>query len=177
MRISPPNAWRWPWAAILALLVLGSYATVLATAGWIWDDDEYVTRNPVLSDAFDGGLWKIWFDPSATPQYYPLVHTSFWLECRVFPTVTVTELGRQFVEPHPTGFHVTNVVLMILTVWTFWRILLRLAVPGAFLAAAVFAVHPLNVESVAWVTERKNMLSGLFARMMGTVVPCESRMW
>jgi tetratricopeptide (TPR) repeat protein len=146
------------------LLVFACYATVIVTGGWIWDDSEYVTRNPVLRAGVSEGLARIWTDPSATPQYYPIVHTSFWIETRLFPTVHLTDVAQGFSidEPHPTGFHVTNVLLMAGTVLLFWRVLLRLSVPGAFFAAALFAVHPVNVESVAWVTERKNMLSGLF---------------
>ena len=155
--------WNQPTALGLAILVIASYATVLTSAGWIWDDAEYVTRNPVLNGAIENGLWAIWTDTTATPQYYPVVHTSFWLEWRIFPSVLLDEGGVTLRVPHPTGFHLTNVLLMVATVLLFWRILLRLEVPGAVLAAALFAVHPVHVESVAWVTERKNMLSALFA--------------
>ncbi|MEE2885902.1 MAG: glycosyltransferase family 39 protein, partial [Planctomycetota bacterium] len=147
----------------LVALVFASYATVLGTAGWIWDDPEYVTRNPVPNGAIENGLWAIWTDTTATPQYYPMVHSSFWLEWRLFPSQPVTEGGTSILVPNPTGFHLTNVLMMAGTVLLFWRILLRLRIPGAVLAAALFAVHPVNVESVAWITERKNMLSGLFA--------------
>ncbi len=158
-----PLGFHWPGALGLLALVFASYATVLATAGWIWDDPEYVTRNPVLNGTIPNGLWAIWTDTSATPQYYPLVHTSFWLEWQLFGTVDVTEGGMTFQRPNATGFHFDNVALMAGIAVLFWQVLRRLQVPGAWLAAALFAVHPVNVESVAWVTERKNLLSALFA--------------
>src|SRR5207249_1795100 len=110
-------------------------------------DDAYVTENPTLTTG--SGLAKIWLDPRATPQYYPLVHSSFWVEYHLWGL-------------KPVGYHVTNLLLHIGVALLLWRILVRLQIPGALLAACVFAVHPVHVESVAWVTERKNVLSGLF---------------
>jgi tetratricopeptide (TPR) repeat protein len=107
-----------------------------------------VTANPTLRTW--GGLGDIWLRPTATPQYYPLVHTTYWLEYRLWGL-------------HPAGYHAVNVGLHFLTSVVLWRILALLGVPGAWLGAALFAVHPVGVESVAWVTERKNTLSGLFA--------------
>jgi Tfp pilus assembly protein PilF len=116
--------------------------------GFIWDDDAYVTENRTL-DSLDG-LRQIWFEPRATPQYYPLVHTTFWLEHRLWGL-------------DPTGYHAVNVGLHAASSLLLWRLLTFLAVPVPWLGAAVFAVHPLGVESVAWVTERKNTLSLMFA--------------
>lgn len=157
---SPPVdrlGWSLPWAGAIVALCLLSYATVLLYAGWIWDDADYVLKNPVVRGA--DGLAKIWFDPSATPQYYPLVYTSFRLEYLLVgpadPKGPVTALW----------FHITNILLFALTALCFWRVLLRLMLPGALLAVLLFAAHPINVESVAWITERKNMLSGLFGML------------
>jgi tetratricopeptide (TPR) repeat protein len=136
----------WGLAGLLTVLVLVTYLPAYG-AGFIWDDDYYVTANPTLHDL--DGLKSIWLDVFATPQYYPLVHTSFWLEYRLAGS-------------SPFLYHVTNVILHAANAVLLWRILLRLSVPGAWLIAAVFALHPMQVESVAWITERKNLLSALF---------------
>jgi tetratricopeptide (TPR) repeat protein len=112
--------------------------------GYIWDDDFYIWNNPALDTA--GGLAAIWLDPRATPQYYPLVHTSYWLEHRLW-------------GDRPAGYHAVNLLLHAGSSLLLWRLLERLAVPGALFAALLFAVHPVGVESVAWATERKNTLS------------------
>lgn len=140
---------RWPpVVAALALVVLTAVAYGPAyRAGFIWDDDAYVTDNAALDSL--GGLVRIWTVPGAVPQYYPLTFTSFWLEHRFF-------------GDDPFGYHVTNVALHALNAILVWLILVRLGIRGAWLAAAIFAVHPVHVESVAWVTERKNVLSGAF---------------
>ena len=124
-------------------VVVACYARTLF-AGWIWDDDFYVWNNPTLRSL--RGLSEIWFVPRATPQYYPLVHTSYWLEYRIW-------------GDWPAGYHLVNVLLHAANAWLLWRVLVRLAVPAAWLGALLFAVHPVGVESVAWVTERKNTLS------------------
>jgi tetratricopeptide (TPR) repeat protein len=131
---------------LLVLLTLAAYLPV-CRAGYIWDDNDYVTANMVLRSR--DGLRAIWCDLRATPQYYPLVHTAYWIEYRLWGL-------------DPTGYHVVNVLLHATSVLFLWRVLRRLGVPGAWLAAAVFAVHPVHVESVAWITERKNVLSGCF---------------
>jgi tetratricopeptide (TPR) repeat protein len=131
-----------------ALLFLGLVAYVPAMGGgFIWDDDAYLTKNQVVKS--EHGLWQIWSDPMSGPQYYPLVFTTFWAEYQLWGL-------------KPLGYHVTNVLLHAVNAILLWQVLRRLAVPGAWLAAAVFVVHPVYVESVAWVTERKNVLSGLF---------------
>ena len=139
-------------AATIVLLTVVAYVPAMR-GGFIWDDDYYVTQNATLRT--NDGLARIWFDVGATPQYYPLTHTSFWLEYRLW--------GRDPSGHHdPTGYHVTNVLLHAANAVMLWIVLRKLAVPGAWLAAAVFAVHPVHVESVAWITERKNVLSGFF---------------
>jgi protein O-mannosyl-transferase len=137
---------QWIYGLSLVVMVVIAYQQVWH-AGFIWDDDSYVTRNPTLRDPH--GLWRIWFDLASTPQYYPLVHTSFWLEYHIWGL-------------NPLGFHLVNVFLHALAAILLWRVLIWLQVPGAWLAAAIFAVHPVEVESVAWITERKNVLSAVF---------------
>jgi Flp pilus assembly protein TadD len=115
-------------------------------AGFVWDDEDgYVMKNPYLFSA--QGLIPIWFDPGATPQFYPLVFTTFWVEYHLWGY-------------HPMGYHIVNVLLHGLNSGLLFLLMRRLNVPGAWLIAAIFAVHPVHVESVVWVTERKNVLSG-----------------
>jgi tetratricopeptide (TPR) repeat protein len=134
------------WGAALLAITVAVYFPV-RKAGFIWDDNDYLTDNLTLYA--DNALVRIWSDPKASPQYYPLVFTSFWLELRLWGI-------------EPAGYHFTNVLLHALGTLLLWRVLVRLGVPGAWLAAALFAVHPVQVESVAWVTQRKNVLSGFF---------------
>ncbi|TMA38899.1 MAG: tetratricopeptide repeat protein [Deltaproteobacteria bacterium] len=131
-------------ALALVLLVVATYLPALR-AGFIWDDDAYVTANATLR-SFDG-LRRIWLEPGAVPQYYPLTFTSLWLDYHLWGL-------------HPLGYHLVNVLLHAANAILVWLVGRRLALPGAWFAAAVFAVHPVQVESVAWVTERKNVLSG-----------------
>jgi tetratricopeptide (TPR) repeat protein len=134
------------WSAALVAAVLLVYARMW-WAGFIWDDDGYVINNQCLW-AWDG-LWAIWFEPSRTPQYYPLTHTSFWVEYQLW----------RLWAPY---YHVVNVVLHAANAVLLWAVLRQLAVPGAWLGATLFALHPVEVETVAWITERKNTLSAFF---------------
>lgn len=134
-------------AALLAAITFAAYSPVLR-ATYSWDDDEYVTNNFNLQSV--AGLWRIWAEPRTSPQYYPLVFTSFWLEYHLWGLA-------------PVGYHTTNLVLHIINALILWRLLREMALPGAGLAAAVFALHPVHVESVAWIAERKDVLSGMFA--------------
>jgi tetratricopeptide (TPR) repeat protein len=130
-----------------ALVVVTIVAYVPAMHGdFIWDDDDHVSNNQTLRST--EGLRSIWLDPSATPQYYPLVHTTFWMEYHLWGLT-------------PTGYHVINILLHIAAAIVLWRVLFYLSVPGAWVIATIFAVHPVQVESVAWITERKNVLSGV----------------
>jgi tetratricopeptide (TPR) repeat protein len=116
-------------------------------AGFIWDDPDYVTQNATLRSL--DGLRQIWFVPRSLPQWYPMVHTTFWLEYQAWGLWA-------------PGYHAVNVLLHAANAVLLYAILRKLQLPAAWLAAAVFAVHPVHVESVAWVTERKNVLSGMF---------------
>lgn len=115
--------------------------------GFVWDDAQNVINNEQLHSW--GGLWRIWTDPHATQQYYPLVQTSWWIETQLWGTV-------------PWHFHVGNIALHALAALLLWACLRVLALPGGWLAASLFALHPVQVESVAWITERKNVLCGVF---------------
>ncbi len=133
-------------AGFLVLVTLIVYIPALR-GGFVWDDDSYVTANETLRDL--EGLRRIWFEPGAVPQYYPLVHTTFWIEQHLW-------------NLNPFGYHLVNVLLHALSAILVWALLRRLRVPGSWIAALIFAIHPVHVESVAWITERKNVLSGAF---------------
>jgi tetratricopeptide (TPR) repeat protein len=134
-------------AGALVVITMVAYYPVIRNGGFIWDDDQYLELNRTLQTA--EGLRRIWFEPGATPQYYPLVFTTFWLEYQLW-------------ELRPAGYHVVNVLLHAFNAVLLWGVLSRLSLPGAWFAAAVFALHPVQVESVAWISERKNVLSGFF---------------
>lgn len=130
------------------IAVLTGVAYVPAMCGeFLWDDDSYVVNNQALRSA--GGLSDIWFNWGSQDQYYPLSYTSFWVDYHLWGL-------------NPLPYHIENVLLQIANAILLWLVLRKLAVPGALLAAAIFAVHPVHVESVGWITERKNVLSGLF---------------
>ncbi len=114
--------------------------------GFIWDDNHHVTR-PELRSWY--GLFRIWFDLGATQQYYPLLHSVFWVQSWLWGDATL-------------GYHLVNILLHAIAAVMVALILRRLSIPGAYLAAAIFALHPVHVESVAWITELKNTLSAVF---------------
>ena len=115
-------------------------------AGFVWNDSDYVTRPGLRSLQ---GLARIWFEVGATEQYYPLLHSSFWLQHRFWGDAAI-------------GYHLFGVLLHGASACLFAFLLRRWAVPGAWLAAFVFALHPVCVESVAWVAEQKNTQSLVF---------------
>jgi tetratricopeptide (TPR) repeat protein len=136
------------WDRALALLLI--CATLLAyfpalRGGFVWDDEAHI--RPVGIGSLSN-LPEIWLRPGATQQYYPLVFTMFLLERRLWGDATL-------------GYHLVNVLLHCVSALLFLKILRQLEIPGAWLAAAVFALHPVHVESVAWMTELKNTLSGV----------------
>ena len=133
---------------VIAVLVAVSYFPALQ-GGFVWDDVIFSEEPVVHSPA---GLRSIWFTPADIKNeghYWPLVYSSFWLEHRLWGL-------------NPVGYHAINIILHLVNCLLLWRLLNRLAIPGAVLVAAVFAVHPLHVESVAWIIERKDVLSALF---------------
>ena len=143
----------WAVAAIFGA-TLAAYFPALK-AGFIWDDDGFVTRTGLRSWH---GLWRIWFEPGATEQYYPVLHSAFWVEHGLWGEAAL-------------GYHLANLVLHAAAACLFALVLRRLwavgegaRVPeaGAWLAGMLFALHPVCVESVAWITEQKNTLSTVF---------------
>ena len=144
--------WR-DWAACgsLILLVWGVFFPTLF-GGFLWYDNILITGNPLITSP--GHLADIWLG-RGTPDYWPVTYTSWWIDWRIF--------GRS-----PAGYHALNVSLHSLSAVLLWRILKQLALPGAWIAAAIWAVHPVNVESVAWIAERKNTLSMCLA--LGSVL-------
>jgi tetratricopeptide (TPR) repeat protein len=129
--------------SLIGLTAIVAYLPALQ-AGFIWDDDAYIENNVALQTW--SGVLRIWSDPTAIPQWYPLVHTSFWIEYRLW-------------GPDPLGYHINNLILHLASCWLLLGVVRRLALPGATLIAGIFALHPVMVESVAWITERKNVLS------------------
>ena len=142
---------RHVWGGLALGLAVGvCYLPAMLWGGFVWDDRVFTEAEPVRDGI--GGLWRIWFSPSditSEGHYWPLTYTTFWLEHELWGF-------------DPTGYHIVNVVLHLANTLLLWGLLARLTVPGAWVVAAVFAVHPLHVESVAWVIERKDVLSGAF---------------
>ncbi|MGI9251186.1 MAG: tetratricopeptide repeat protein [Pseudohongiellaceae bacterium] len=138
--------------AALLLMVAASYLPAF-TAGFLWDDNIFSDALPVREW---GGLRDIWFNPGiigSESHYWPVLYTSFWLEHKLWG----------FDATHsPWGFHTVNILLHGINTVLMWRLLLRMAVPGAWLIAAFFAVHPVHVEAVAWIIARKDLLATLF---------------
>jgi len=112
----------------------------------LWDDPAHITA-PALQSL--RGLWRIWFSLSATQQYYPLLHSAFWIEHRLWGDAVL-------------GYHLVNLAEHVTAAFLVVLIVRRLALPGAWLAGLIFALHPVSVESVAWISEQKSTLSAVF---------------
>ncbi len=156
-RAVPEPLWPVPWngshaaLATMALCLLVAVSYFPATmAGFVWDDAVLTGLDPIRRWS---GIWQIWFEPTTLAQYeghyWPFLYTTFWLEHKLWGFA-------------PLGYHLVNLLLHGAVTVLLWRLLLRLEVPGAWVVAAVFAVHPLHVESVAWVIGRKDVLATLF---------------
>ena len=154
MKRQPEPRWTsqtWLWTLVLVAAVLLAYQPTWR-AGFIWDDDDHLTANPAMTTP--RGLQMIW-SSLAVSRYYPLTLTTFWVEHRVWGL-------------HPAPYHVVNVLLHGLNGLLFFLVLQRLQVKGAWLAASLWTLHPVHVESVAWITELKNTQSALF--FLGSVL-------
>ena len=133
--------------AALWLLAVTLIAYLPALDGeFLWDDAAHVTRPGLRSLE---GLWSIWFQLGATQQYYPLLYSAFWIEHRLWGNAV-------------TGYHLVNVVFHATAAFLVVMIVRRLSLPGAWLAGCVFALHPVCVEAVAWISEQKTTLSAVF---------------
>jgi tetratricopeptide (TPR) repeat protein len=138
--------WRRAWFQALVLLALVFIAYIqVFRAGFIWDDESHLTRNPCVIGPL--GLKEIW--TTAQAVYYPLVLTTFWVLHKV-------------VGLNPLSFHALNILFHAVSAILLWRVLRLLEVRGAWLGAALWALHPVMVQSVAWVTELKNTQSCVF---------------
>ncbi len=151
-RQTPPQvavrAGTWPLGIVFLLLLSATVAVYwpCLRGDFLWDDAGHVTSPDLQSWS---GLLRIWFEPGVTQQYYPLLHSAFWLEHLLWGDATL-------------GYHLINVIWHATAACLFVALLRRLQVPGALLAGFLFALHPVCVESVAWISEQKNTLSAVF---------------
>src|SRR5437870_8843018 len=153
---SPGFAMLQPWrnyifAIALVLTTLLAYRPVWHGTP-LMDDDAYLITKPELHSV--SGLIRIWAEPQTAPQehlrqYHPLVNTVFWIGNRLWGNAML-------------GYHLVNIALHTVAALLLWKILRKLDLPGAWLAAAIFALHPVQVDSVAWLAEIKNTLSSVF---------------
>lgn len=149
--VARPDPTRWRWtipvgAAGIILLVLMAYYP-LRGAHFIWDDELWLLKNPVVQHW--GKLLLAWVNLGQDAQYYPMVFTAFSIEFHLWGFT-------------PIWYHLVNILLQAVDALLLWLVLARLRIPGAWLAAAIFAIHPVQVETVGWITEIKNLLSGAF---------------
>ena len=145
-RIFSPRGRALVFAVVLAAVTIFAYRPAWH-GGFLWDDDAYIINNELLT-ALDG--WqRIWFSLDSPSQYFPFTYSTFRIEHALWGLNT-------------TGYHWVNLLLHVGNALMVWAVLARLRVPGSWLAAAIFALHPVQVESVAWITERKNVLMGFF---------------
>jgi protein O-mannosyl-transferase len=149
-RVTAKTGTRWELGLALGLILVTfiAYEPALRN-GFVFDDYLLITENPMVKA--DNGLHRFWFTTEAL-DYYPLTWSLWWVEWRLWGN-------------NPSGYHVINVLLHAINALLVWQILQRLKIPGAWVAAVVFAIHPVNVATVAWISEQKNTLSMLFFLM------------
>src|ERR1035437_2226660 len=136
------------WGVLIVLITLAPYLPALR-GGFIWDDDVLITENPMIKAS--DGLQRFWLSTEA-PEYLPLTSSVWWLEWRLWGA-------------HAAGYHAVSVWLHAINAVLIWMVLRRLKIPGAWFAALVFAVHPVTVATVVWISEQKNILSMFFYAM------------
>ena len=132
-----------PQALIILIAGLWAFSPVFS-GGWVWDDTIHVTRNGIIQAP--DGFWKVWVRTDPQGDYYPLTAFVRWIEWHLWGDDTL-------------GYHLVNIGLHLTSAFLIWRLFFRLGVPLAWLGALLFAIHPITVESVAWITELKNTLS------------------
>jgi Flp pilus assembly protein TadD len=150
VRLGTPVPWGsilrvWGGLALIVLVVCFAYLPSL-NGKFILDDDKLLTNNSLIKAP--DGLYRFWCSTESI-DYWPISNSTLWIEWRMWGM-------------NPMGYHVANLVLHIVAVLLIWLVLRKLSIPGAYLAAMLFAVHPVNVESVAWIASRKNLLSMVF---------------
>jgi len=133
-------------ALVLFVAVIAAYQPAWH-GGFLYEDEMYARDNWLLTAS--DGLWRIWFTLESPSQYFPLTHSLFMVQRALWGAGT-------------TGYHLLNILLHAFSALVLWRLLRRLEIPGAWFGAALFALHPVQVESVAQISELKNVLSGLF---------------
>ncbi|HIG70393.1 MAG TPA: tetratricopeptide repeat protein [Myxococcales bacterium] len=145
----PDSAGRihtWLGSLVIVVACFVVYSPSLG-GGFVWDDDTHLLLNPVFQE---DGLRRVWFEPPQEINYWPVTFTTYWLEYQLW-------------EFDPLGYRVVNILLHALAAIVLWAVLRALQIPFSWWIAFVFAIHPVNVESVAWIAQRKNILSMLFS--------------
>jgi protein O-mannosyl-transferase len=139
----------WQRAALSAAIIIAVGLVYLPAfrGDFVWDDTLLITGNPLLRSY--SGLLEIW-SGGRTADYLPLTNTVLWIENHLF-------------GEDATGYHAINILLQVANALLVWRLLERLNIPGAWLAGLIFGIHPIHAESVAWISELKNVLSMFFA--------------
>ena len=138
---------EWIPALVLVAIVAVAYWPALKN-GFIWDDDLMLTENPLIKAA--DGLKLIWFTTKPT-DFFPVTYTDLWIEWRLWGMKAA-------------GHHLTNILLHAANALLLWQVLkkslqTRRGFTAAWFGAALFAVHPVNAATVAWIAERKNALA------------------
>lgn len=139
--------WIYLISAVIFIIVVFFIYWPSMNGSFIWDDDAYITANPLIT-AKDG-FSRIWYSFDHPSQYFPMVYTVFKVEYNLWGFKSI-------------GFHLVNVIIHIINTFLVWYVLSKLKIPGSWLAAIIFAIHPINVESVAWITELKNTMMMFF---------------
>ena len=132
-------------AAALIVITILVYLPAMR-GGFIWDDREMAIDSPIVKSPT--GLYDIWFTQKL-PEYHPMSYSVFWAEWRLW-------------GENPAGYHVVNILIHAVNVVLLWLVLRKLRIPGSWLAALLFGVHPVAVASAAWIAEIKNTLSMFF---------------